>query len=410
MSDSHHVATTIPSAESHDAAHLPQDPNRGSILKGTKLIVAGILVLLAVGAAVTLTGRNVHANALKLSTAEQSRLFVTTTIAKAAGGNEALTLTGTLQGLNESPIYARSSGYVLRWNKDIGAHVAKGDVLAEIDTPEVDQQLSEMKAAREQAAANLDLAKSSSERWDALRKKDAVTQQEVNERNSAYAQAQANFAAADANVKRLQKLEDFKQVIAPFDGVVTRRNVNVGDLINAGNGGAGNALFTLAQIDPLRVYVYVPQNYAQRIKVGDSVNVIQPELVNQVFKGTIVRTAGAIDAATRTLQVEINLPNHDSKLLSGAYVQVALAISGSSNALLVPSNVILFRPEGARIAVADAAGKVKLHAVTIGRDLGNSLEIVSGITATDKLVLNPADSLADNDVVTVITPPKKAAP
>ena len=339
---------------------------------------------------------------------------MTTINATSAANSQPLTLPGTLQGIIESPIYARSSGYVLRWNKDIGARVAKGEVLAEIDTPEVDQQLSQAVAARDQAASSLDLAKTSAERWVALRKKDAVTQQELNERNSAYTQAQANLAAAEANVKRLQKLEGFKQVTAPFAGVVTHRSVDVGDLIDAGNGGAGRALFTLAQVDPLRVYVYVPQTYAQRIKIGDQVSVTQNELPGQVFKGTVARTAGAIDAATRTLQIEINLPNRDNKLLAGAYVQVALPVSGSANALTVPSNVLLFRPEGARIAVVDAGGHVKLHTVTIGHDLGNSLEIVDGIAASDKLVLNPADSLADNDIVTLVPDkpaeaPKKAA-
>ena len=416
MSEKRHAALGIHSAEphAHDGIDAPHHPRRGVILKRAKVVGAGIVILLALGAGTTLLLRASQAHALAESTAAQSRVYVTTIHAKAAGGSESLTLPGTLQGIIESPIYARSSGYVLRWNKDIGAHVAKGEVLAEIDTPEVDQQLSQAKAAREQAAASLDLAKTSAERWVALSKKDAVTQQELNERTSAYTQAQANLAAADANVKRLQQLEGFKQVVAPFAGVVTHRNVDVGDLIDAGNGGAGRALFTMAQVDPLRVYVYVPQTYSQRIKVGDQVSVTQNELPGQVFKGTVARTAGAIDAATRTLQIEVNLPNHDDKLLAGAYVQVALPITGSSNVLTVPSNVLLFRPEGTRIAVVDSGGHVKLHTVTIGHDLGNSLEIVNGIVAADKLVVNPADSLADNDVVNLVQDkpteaPKKAA-
>ena len=377
--------------------HLPQ---RAPILKRAKYIVAALLALLLLGAILTLVLRAVHARALAQLSSEQTRMYVTTIKAKAAAGSEALTLPGTLQGIIESPIYARSSGYVLRWTKDIGSHVNKGELLAEIDTPEVDQQLAQAQAARQQAAASLDLARSSSERWEALRKRDAVTQQELNERSSAYTQAQANLAAADANVRRLQKLEEFKRVVAPFAGVVTQRNVEVGDLINAGNGGAGRALLTLAQVDSLRVYVYVPQAYAQRIKVGDAVAVTQGELAGQVFHGSVARTAGAIDAATRTLQIEINLPNRDNKLLAGAYVQVALPISGSSNALIVPSNVILFRSEGPRIAVADNNGRIQLHPVIIGHDLGNALEILDGISISDSLVINPADSLANDDVVT----------
>ena len=385
----------------------PHLPHRAPILKRAKYIVAALLSLLLLGTILTLVLRAVHARALAESSSEQTRMYVTTIKARAAAGSEALTLPGTLQGIIESPIYARSSGYVLRWTKDIGSHANKGELLAEIDTPEVDQQLAQALAARQQAVASLDLARSSSERWEALRKKDAVTQQELNERSSAYTQAQANLGAADANVRRLQKLEDFKRVVAPFAGVVTQRNVELGDLINAGNGGTGRALFTLAQVDALRVYVYVPQAYAQRIKVGDAVTVTQGELAGQVFHGSVARTAGAIDATTRTLQIEINLPNHDNKLLAGAYVQVALPIGGSSNALIVPSNVILFRPEGTRIAVADNSGRIKLHPVIIGHDLGNALEILDGISISDSLVLNPADSLANDDVVT-LAPAKPA--
>ena len=413
MTDQRHAAIGIHGTESHDPGH-PHHPHRGPILKRAKVLGASVLALLLLGAVANVLLRAGQARALVETTAEGGRIYVRTVNASSAANNQPLTLPGTLQGIIESPIYARSSGYVLRWNKDIGAHVAKGEVLAEIDTPEVDQQLSQAKAAREQAAASLDLAKTSAERWVALSKKDAVTQQELNERTSAYTQAQANLAAVDANVKRLQQLEGFKQVVAPFAGVVTHRNVDVGDLIDAGNGGAGRALFTMAQVDPLRVYVYVPQTYSQRIKVGDQVSVTQNELPGQVFKGTVARTAGAIDAATRTLQIEVNLPNHDDKLLAGAYVQVALPITGSSNVLTVPSNVLLFRPEGTRIAVVDSGGHVKLHTVTIGHDLGNSLEIVNGIVAADKLVVNPADSLADNDVVNLVQDkpteaPKKAA-
>ncbi|MFJ2986482.1 efflux RND transporter periplasmic adaptor subunit [Collimonas sp. NPDC087041] len=408
MSEKRHAALGIHGAETASATQAPHYP-RAAILKRARLVVACILVLLLLGAVVTVVMRFAHARTLNASIGENARLYVTTTNAKQAASSEPVTLPGTLQGIIESTIYARSSGYLLRWYKDIGASVARGELLADIDTPEVDQQLSQAIAARDQAASSLDLAKTSAERWEALRKKDAVTQQELNERSSAYTQAQANLAAADANVRRLQKLEGFKKVIAPFAGVVTRRSVDVGDLIDAGNGGAGRALFSLAQVDRLRVYVYVPQAYAQRIKVGDPVDVRQTELPGQVFHGTVVRTAGAIDVATRTMQMEINLPNQEHALLAGAYVQVALPVSGTSDVLIVPSNVILFRPEGTRIAVVDGNGKIKLHPIVIGHDLGNSLEILSGISTADKLVLNPPDSLADNDAVSIV-PPKAAAP
>jgi RND family efflux transporter MFP subunit len=400
MSENRHAVLGIHSAP-EDGSPEHHHPRRGPILKRARLAGAVAVALLLLGGAAVLVQRVVRANALTASTAELNQQFVVTTNATPAKGGQPLSLPGTLQGIIESPIYARSSGYVLRWTKDIGSRVNKGDVLAEIDTPEVDQQLSQAVAARQQAASSLELAKSSAERWEALRKKDAVTQQELNERSSAYTQAQANLAAAEANVRRLQKTEEFKRVLAPFSGVVTSRSVDVGDLINGGNGGAGNALFRLAQVDTLRVYVYVPQAYAQRIKAGDKVDVTQAELPGQKFSGSVVRTAGAIDAATRTMQIEVNLPNQDNALLAGAYVQVSLPVSGSANALLVPSNVLLFRPEGPRVAVVGAGGKVTLQTVALGHDLGNKIEILDGVTAAQSLVVNPADSLADGDVVQV---------
>ncbi|HEX8957816.1 MAG TPA: efflux RND transporter periplasmic adaptor subunit [Burkholderiaceae bacterium] len=409
-------------ADAEQRGHEVHHPHRGPILKRARLVGATVIVLLLAGAAVEIGLRIAHARALEKSNAEEGKVYVLTTQPKPGNGNgSALTLPGTLQGMIESPIYARSTGYVLRWNADIGARVKKGQVLAVIDTPEVDQQLAQAKAARDQAASSLDLAKTSAERWEALRKKDAVTQQELNERTSAYTQAQASLAAAEANVRRLSELEQFKNVTAPFDGVVTHRNVEVGDLVDAANGStSGRALFTMSQTDPLRVYVYVPQSYSQRIKVGDKVKVTQTELAGQTFEGTVARTAGAIDAATRTLQMEVDLPNKDGKLLAGSYVQVALPVSGASSALIVPSNVILYRPEGTKVAVLDGEGRVKLQRVSIGHDLGEKLELLSGVQASDTIVLNPPDSLADNDTVYVMQPsaaasktgeaPKKATP
>ncbi len=405
MSEQRHAALGIHGAPDHDTHH--HHPHRGPILKRARKVGITILALLAVGAGVTLALRASSQRALAEAVAEHAKTYVLTAQPQSGGKGEALTLPGTLQGKIESPIYARSTGYVLRWSKDIGSQVRKGEVLAELDTPEVDQQLAQAVAARAQAASSLELAKTSAERWEALRKKDAVTQQELNERSSAYTQAQANLAAADANVKRLRQLAEFKKVLAPFDGVLTHRNVEVGDLVDAGNGGAGRALFMLAQVQQLRAYIYVPQAYAQRVKVGDKVQITQAEMQNRVFEGTVARTAGAIDAATRTMQVEISIPNADNALLSGAYVQVGLPISGAASALIVPSNVLLFRPEGPRVPVVDGNGRVQLRPVTVGHDLGNTLEILSGLTINDKMVLNPPDSLADNDVVTLA--PKAAA-
>jgi len=397
MSESHHSSLGIHGTSSARGAAVGPVPRVRMLLRARRATIL-IVVLLALGAAGTVIGRVVRMRDLQATTQLQARTYVSTTRIEPGQGGETLALPGTLQGFIESPIYARTSGYLLRWNRDIGARVQKGELLAELDTPEVDQQLAQATATREQAASSLELAKSSAERWESLRLRDAVSQQELDERRSAYSQAQANLAAADANVRRLHDLEGFKRIVAPFSGVVTRRNVDVGDLIDAGNGGVSRALFTLAQTDPLRVYVYVPQTYAGLVRVGETIAVTQSEMPGVRFRGTISRTAGAIDTVTRTLQVEVSLPNREGRLLPGAYVQLDLPV-GNSNNLLAPSNSLLFRPEGPRVATVDADGRVHLQAVTIGRDFGQSVELLSGIQVGDQLILNPADSLAEGDVV-----------
>jgi RND family efflux transporter MFP subunit len=297
----------------------------------------------------------------------------------------------------QSPISARSGGYLRRWHKDIGSRVEKGELLAEIETPEIDQQLSQAVAARQQAASSLELAKSTVARWEALRRKDAVSQQELDERRSADAQARSNLAAAEANVERLRQVSSFNRVVAPFAGVITRRNVDVGDLIDPG---AGRPLFLLAQTDPLRVYVNVPQSYTQLIKPGQQVVVTQAELRGQTFQGKVARTSASIDAATRSMQVEIALPNPAGTLLPGAFVQVSLPLQ-PSRALVIPANALMFRGEGIRVAVLDAAGRVQLKPVRIGRNYGETVEVLNGVAGTDRLVLNPSDSLAEGDEVAV---------
>jgi RND family efflux transporter MFP subunit len=322
--------------------------------------------------------------------------YVKTTFAKASSSGQTLALPGTLQGAQQSPIAARATGYLKRWTKDIGAPVEKGELLAEIESPEIDQQLSQAIAARQQQAASLALAKSTTERWEALRKKDVVSQQELDEKRSGAAQANANLAAADANVERLRQLLGFTRVTAPFSGVITRRAVDNGDLIDS----SGKTLFVLTQMDPLRIYVNVPQSYAQLVKPGQKVVVTQAELRGKTFTGEVVRTAASIDSATRTMQVEIKLANRDGALLPGAYVQVSLPLAANPS-LVVPTNVLLFRGEGTRVAVVDAASKVHLRAVTLGRNLGEAIEIVDGVGPRDRLVVNPSDSLAEGDVVTL---------
>lgn len=400
MTENRHAKMGVHHETSDPAHHV----KHARIIGRAKAAATIVVVLLLVGAGITTGVRVLQNRNLANATEENARVYVTTTRAASDGKDESFTLPSTLQGMIEAPIYARSSGYVLRWNKDIGSSVKQGEELAFIDTPEIDAQLAQAKAMRAQQASSLELAKTTAERWEELRKKDAVTQQDLNEKRSMYVQAQANLAAADADVQRLQKLESFKKVLAPFSGIITRRDVDVGDLVDAGNGGTGRALFQMAKVDPIRLYVYVPQAYAQRVKVGDVVKVILTDNPGKPVQGMVKHIAGAIDPATRTLQVEVNLPNHDNKLLAGSYVQVMLSVDGTSNILLVPSNVLLFRPEGTQIAVVDNNGKVKLHTVQVGHDLGNTIEILHGISKEDNLILNPPDSLAADDVVTVVKP------
>jgi RND family efflux transporter MFP subunit len=341
-----------------------------------------------------------NARVLEQGVAERTRQYVKVTVPKPADEGQTLSLPGTLQGFVQSPIAARASGYVRKWYKDIGSHVEKGELLAEIETPEIDQQLSQAVAARQQTASSVDLARTTAERWESLRKKDAVSQQELEERRSADVQARANLAAADANVERLRQLEGFKRVVAPFAGVITRRNVDVGDLIDAGGGNGGRPLFLLSQTDPLRVYVNVPQSYAQLIKSGQKVVVTQAELPGRTFEGEVARTSASIDTTTRTMQIEVSLPNHDGTLLPGAFVQVALPLQASSS-LVIPTNALLFRGEGLRVAVLDAADRVHLRSIDVGRNYGQTVEVLSGVGPADRIVLNPSDSLAEGDQVAI---------
>jgi RND family efflux transporter MFP subunit len=381
----------------HEALH------RRRVLRRAKLLAGAVVVLLVLGAGGTVMSRIANNRTLQADTAEHSKVYVRTAFPKAADAGQTVALPGTLQGFVQAPIAARASGYLKRWHKDIGSRVNKGDLLAEIDSPEIDQQLSQAVAAREQSAASLQLALSTMERWEALRKKDAVSQQELDERRGAAAQARANLSAAEANVERLRELQAFKRVVAPFSGIITRRNVDVGDLIDAG-GGAGRTMFVLSQTDPLRIYVNVPQAYAQSVKPGQKVSITQAELQGQVFHGEVARTSGAIDTATRTMQIEVTLPNRGGVLMPGAYVQVQLPLQGAQ-ALTIPTNALLIRGDGVRVAVLDAEKQVHLRPVKIGRNYGPNVEVLDGLATSDEIVLNPPDSLTEGDLVAVAPQP-----
>jgi len=395
MTEQRHAGLGIHAAAPESGGDPHEQLQRRQIVRRLKIASVVVLVLLGLGAARTVVSRAANSKELDAGVAEHTAIYVKTTLPQSAGSGRTVSLPGTLQGAVQAPIAARAAGYVKSWDKDIGSRVHKGDVLAVLEAPELDQQVSQAVAARDQTASTVALAESTVARWDALRKKDVVSQQDLDERRATLVQARANLAAADANLQRLRELEAFKNVTAPFDGIVTKRNIDVGDLIDT----SGKPLFLLSQTDPLRVYVSVPQSYANLVKTGQTVDVTQAELQNRTFKGQVTRTSGSIDASTRTMQVEVSLSNKDGTLLPGAYVQVALPLSASAS-LSVPSNALLFRGEGTRVAVIDGQGKVTLHAVTLGRNNGTTVEVTSGLQATDRLVLNPPDSLVDGDVVT----------
>jgi len=365
------------------------------------LLALIVLTILMVAGAFALVRRVTERGALAKET---ERLAIPTVgVIKPATepASDELVLPAQLQAYVESAIFARTNGYLLRWNKDIGSKVKKGELLAEIDTPEVDQELSQAKAAQQQTEAQLQLARSTAERWANLRKTDSVSQQEADQQASAYSQATANTAAAEANVRRLQQLESFKHVYSPISGVITRRNTDVGELITAGSSGTGKELFDVAQVDPLRVFVSVPQTNAPSIRAGLPAHIELREYPGQKFSGKVVRTADSIDPATRTLLTEIDVPNPDGRLLPGSYAEVHFAVPVQITRLSIPVNAVLFRPEGPRVAVVGSDHKVHLKTISIGRDYGTKVEILGGLGPNDQIVVNPADSLEDGQQVNI---------
>jgi RND family efflux transporter MFP subunit len=316
--------------------------------------------------------------------------------------NSEMVLPGSLKPDVESPIYARTNGYLKKWYKDIGSHVEKGEILAEIDTPEIDQQLAQSRADMVTAQANLSLSKLTATRYQELIKTDSVSRQDLDNANGDFAAKQAMVQSADANVKRLEELESFKRVYAPFTGIITQRNVDPGTLINAGNGGsATKEMFDLAQIDPMRVFVAVPQSYSPSIHSGLKACLTLSELAQKNFCGQVVRTANSIDPGTRTLLTEVDVPNPSGTLLPGAYAEVHFDVKVAAQRLSLPINAILFRPDGSMAAVVGPDNRINLKKITVGRDFGNSLEILEGVDSSDRIVINPPDALEQGEVVNI---------
>jgi RND family efflux transporter MFP subunit len=389
----------------HQRAAIQKPPDLPPAPPRKALTIVGLfLLLLLIAGGISLWGRVSHGRALAKETERETVPTVAVVYPQSEKPDEELVLPGSLQAYEESPIYARTSGYLVRWYKDIGSKVTKGDLLAKIDAPEVDQELNQTRAARQQILAQMELAKISADRWENLRKSDSVSAQEADQYWSAYKQSTANLAAADANVRRLEQLEGFKDVYAPFSGVLTRRNVDPGALINAGAGAAGRELFDIARVDPLRVFTSVPQAYAPSIKVGANTVVTLQEFPGQKFMGKVARTAESIDPSTRTLLTEVDVPNKDGRLLPGSFGEVHFAVGADVNKVTVPVNAMLFRAEGPQVAVIGQDSKVQLRRINIGRDYGTTLEILGGVSPADQIVINPSDSLEDGQQVNVAQP------
>ena len=397
----------------HQTATLERPPELPPAPPRKALIVVGVaLCVLLLAGAVTLLSRASHERALAKETELESIPTVVVVHPQPEAPDQELVLPGSLLAYEESPIYARTSGYLVRWYRDIGSRVTEGELLATIDTPEVDQELNQTRASRQQMLAQLDLARISAERWENLRKTDSVSAQEADTQTSSYKQALANLAAADANVRRLEQLENFKRVYAPFTGVLTRRNVDPGALINAGAGAAGSTgstpgreLFVIARVDPLRVYINVPQAYAPFVKVGGKTTVTLQEFPGEKFVATVARTAESIDTNTRTLLTEVDVPNKNARLLPGSFGQVHFSVGSNVNKVTVPVNAMLFRSEGPQLAVVGPDHKVDLRRITIGRDYGTMLEIVAGVSEQDQVIINPSDSLEQGQQVKVAQAP-----
>jgi RND family efflux transporter MFP subunit len=367
--------------------------------------------LLILGAATFIFGiqpRLVARADLKKETATHNVTSVSVTKPKTTSASQELILPGNLQAFSDTPIYARTTGYLKRWHADIGKKVKAGELLAEIDAPELDDQLQQAKADHATAEANYHFAQSTAARWEALLKTDSVSKQEADEKRNDMAARKAVLEAARYNVLRLEKLQSFKKLYAPFDGVITARNVDVGMLIDAGSAPA-KELFHIASTKRLRVFVNVPQSYARDVGPGMTAELTLAEFPGQHFKGTFARSSQSIDAVTRTLLSEVDVDNATGELLPGSYAQVHLKLSSAHAALIVPVNTLLFRPEGVMVAVLQNDRAV-LTPIKLGRDYGSEVEVVSGLNATDLVILNPSDSLVSGAQVRVVEEPAKAEP
>ncbi len=357
-----------------------------------------IVVLVAIGLIIGLVPRRLAHRQLLAETHADSAVTVEVISPAPTRPDLGTPLPAEVQPFMQAAIHARASGYLKNWFVDIGAHVTNGQVLAEIDTPEVDEQLAQARAELDQAQAALSLAKTTSERWTELLKTASVSEQETAEKTADYALKTADVEAAQANVQRLAELKNFSRVTAPFAGTVTVRNTDIGQLINAGS---GPELFRLAQTDPLRIYVRVPQTMIRAIAAGQKAELIFQERAGENFTATVMRTAGAVDPDSRTLLVELQVPNPHNDILAGSYAQVRFNHAADTHGLMISDNALIFRAQGMQVALVGDDNKVQLRPVKVGRDYGDTIEILNGIKATDRVIVNPPDSIADGMSVQV---------
>jgi RND family efflux transporter MFP subunit len=361
----------------------------------THILILGALIALA---AFGILSRQATTRRLEQATLGSDTPVVSITLPQQAPAVVHIALPGETQAFTQSPIYAQANGYLKKWYFDIGAHVKSGETLADIDTPALDQQLAQAQATLKQAQAALWLSKSTYDRYAELLSKKVISAQDLDNKTGDYQENQAAVATDEANLRQIQALTAFKTVKAPFDGIVSARNTDIGSLISSNS---ATPLFTMARIDPLRVYVNIPQTLASSVKVGTKAEITFDTFPGRKFPAEVVSTAGAIDPTTRTLLTQLSLQNHDGELLPGSYATVNLELQSGVASLILPSNVLLFRSEGAAVGVVGADDKVEIRKIKIGRDLGNRLEIVDGLHLTDHVILNPSDSLANGEVVRI---------
>ena len=388
--------------EQESAQHRRELKSRVTRYALIAAVVALILAVWGIGSRIETRSE------LRKRTTQNAVLTVVTAKPELSNAGNELVLPGIVQAYIESPIYARTNGYLKTWYTDIGARVHKGQLLADIDTPEVDRELAQARADLDTARANFALSKITNDRWQGLLKTQAVSKQDADNRAGDAAAKSAMVESALQNVKRLSDLESFKRVLAPFDGVVTARNTDVGYLINAGQA-PGTELFRVADIRKLRIYAQVPEAYAAATDTGLKAQLRFAERPGKSYEADTVRTSNALDPTARTLQVELQLDNRDSQLFPGSYTEIHFRLPSSTETLRIPANTILFRADGLQVAVVQNQDTIKIKKVVQGRDFGKTVEILIGLDPTDAVVVNPPDSINDGMHVRIAPPPPKDA-